>query len=161
MKYFKTTIDENNIAVLSFSRPPANAFDNEAYAEMNQSLTELRRNEDVRVIILYSPDKWFSAGNDVKAAGQSPDWEMEQSNIGGILAIEKLIRESPVPVIAAIRGYAIGAGLSFVTQCDFIIASETAKITMPELRVGILGGWVGNLQRIVPEPWVRYMIYTS
>ena len=161
MKFFTTTIDENGIAVLSYSRPPVNAFDNEAYAEFDQSLLELRRNNDVRVIIIYTPDKWFSVGNDVKAAGQNPTFEMEQSNLAGINAVDKRIKESPVPIIAAIRGYCIGAGLDFALNCDFIIASETAKITMPELKVGILGGWPGGLSRLVPESVLRYMIYTS
>ena len=161
MKFVTTTVDEDGIAVVSYSRPPVNAFNNEAYAEMEKAFRDLRFNEDVRVIILYSPDKWFSVGNDVKEAGANPTYEMEQSNLLGIQSVEKRIRESPVPVIAAIRGYAIGAGLGFVMNSDFIVASETAKITMPEMKVGILGGWVGGLHNIVPESMVRYMIYTS
>ena len=96
MKFFTTTIDENGIAVLSYSRPPVNAFSNEAYAEFDQALLELRRNSDVRVIILYTPDKWFSVGNDVKAAGQNPTWSRATSQV--LLQLIRGSKRAPFPL---------------------------------------------------------------
>lgn len=159
MKYFTLEV-KNHVGILSFSRPPVNAFNEESYAEMAQMFYQIQQRNDIGCVIFYTPEKWFSVGNDVKEVAKDPSYETEQRNRRYILEAKAALMDCKVPVIAAIRGYCLGAGFAYAMACDFVIASETTKVGMPEIRVGIIGGWI-VMNEIVPERTMRYLFYTG
>src|SRR5262249_52847318 len=112
-----------------------------------------------RVIVLAGQGKHFCAGNDLA--------EFKSMNPDNATARMKIVREafwaiydSPVPVIAAVHGAAVGAGLGIAASCDLIIAADNATFGLPEISVGVMGG-AKHLSRLVPEGMVRLMYYTG
>jgi enoyl-CoA hydratase len=65
-----------------------------------------------------------------------------------------------VPVIAAVNGYALGGGLALMASCDMVVASDNARFSLPEVKVGVMGG-TRHLRRIVPDKVVRMMAFTG
>jgi enoyl-CoA hydratase len=70
------------------------------------------------------------------------------------------IQDCPLPVIGAVRGAALGAGLAIAASCDFIVATADARIGVPEVSVGVMGG-ARHLARLLPQPVVRLMYLTG
>jgi enoyl-CoA hydratase len=70
------------------------------------------------------------------------------------------VRRHRVPVIAAVNGYALGGGLALMASCDMVVASDTARFSLPEVKVGVMGG-TRHLRRIVPDKVVRMMALTG
>lgn len=70
------------------------------------------------------------------------------------------VRRHRAPVICAVNGYALGGGLALMASCDIVVASETAKFSLPEVKVGIMGG-TRHLRRLVPDKVVRWMALTG
>jgi enoyl-CoA hydratase len=132
------------IAVVTMDNPPVNAFSSEwAFQE---TFDELGDRDDVRVAILTGAgDRIFCAGADVRRAAanleagppragtQSTGSRSARENFNAVL-------ECAVPVIGAINGPALGAGLALAASCDYLIASERAVFGLPEIDVGLLGG---------------------
>lgn len=132
------------IAVVTMDNPPVNAMSSDwPIAETFDALGE---RDDVRVVILTGAgDRIFCAGADVKraaeglAAGPPPPGA---GTTGSRRARESFysVMECAVPVIGAINGPALGAGLALAASCDYLIASERAVFGLPEIDVGLLGG---------------------
>ena len=132
------------IAVVTMDNPPVNAFSQDwAFQE---TFDELGERDDVRVAILTGAgNRIFCAGADVKRAAEGieagPPAPGTQTT-GSRRARESFnaVMECAVPVIGAINGPALGAGLALAASCDYLIASERAVFGLPEIDVGLLGG---------------------
>jgi len=132
------------IAVVTMDNPPVNAFS--AEWAFQETFDELGDRDDVRVAILTGAgDRIFCAGADVKRAAEGieagPPAPGAQST-GSRRARENFnaVLECAVPVIGAINGPALGAGLALAASCDYLIASDRAVFGLPEIDVGLLGG---------------------
>jgi len=113
----------------------------------------------VRCIILTAAGKLFSAGADVKELSErTTEGQISRSVISR--ACFDAIRRCEVPVISAVNGPALGAGLVIASSCDISIASETAVFSLPEVNVGVMGG-TRHAARVVPDKLVRYMALTG
>jgi enoyl-CoA hydratase len=129
------------IATVRIDRPPVNALTMALYREIYAVFTEISdRMEDVRVAILTGTGKYFCAGRDLKIADREPQ---EQRN-AAVRAAFGALYHCAVPVIGAINGPALGAGLTMVLDCDIIIASERATFGLPEINAGLCGGMAGT-----------------
>lgn len=133
--------EDNGIALVTLNRPDAaNALSTELLHCLVEGLYELRRDSNLRTVILTGAGKKaFCAGADLKErAGMNDDKVRETVKLIGdtITAVENL----PVPVIAAINGSAFGGGLELALACDIRIASETAKVGLTETSLGIIPG---------------------
>lgn len=159
MKFFTVEV-KNRVAIVSFSRPPVNAYSDESYQEMIEVFSGLNQRKDICAAVYYTPEKWFSPGNDVKDANEAPTWETQCKSADLIVRVLEKIRGVEVPVIAAVRGYCLGGALAFVGACDLVIASETTKFGMPEIKSGICMGW-SWLQRFTSPQMARYMYYSG
>lgn len=146
------------IVKLILNRPDAsNAFSDEMITELCRVLREADRDPDVRVIIVTGEGKHFCAGGDVKAmqqrsgmfAGESD--ELRKRYMYGIQQIPLTMESIETPVIAAINGAAIGAGLDFSCMCDIRLAGERAKFGETFTKLGLIPGDGGGffLQRII------------
>jgi enoyl-CoA hydratase len=139
---------EDGIAVLTLDRPEAmNALDVATLTEVRDRLTELRSDNDVRVIVLTGAgDRAFAAGADIKYMNElSVDAAKEWGDLGH--HVGQLLETAPKVSIAAINGFALGGGCELALACDIRYAAATAKLGQPEVNLGIIPGW-GGTQRL-------------
>lgn len=152
--------DNPHVLVVTLNRPPANAISLQAYKDLCDLFGHLENDRSIRcVVITGSGDKFFSAGSDVKELGElSPNTARERSRFAR-RAFES-IRNAPVPVIAAVNGFALGSGLVISMVCDVVLACPQAKFGLPEINAGVMGG-TKHLARVVPEKTMRLMALTG
>jgi 2-(1,2-epoxy-1,2-dihydrophenyl)acetyl-CoA isomerase len=135
----------NGVGRLTFNRPDQrNAMSSQMLAEFHEKLVELDADPEVRCIVIDGAGGNFVAGGDVKAwaqlKGKSANQRSEdfKARLGTALPTAKLFDSIGKPLIAAIRGYSIGAGLSFVVGADFVIADTTATMIFAHIRMGLV-----------------------
>jgi enoyl-CoA hydratase len=133
----------DGIAVVTINRPEARNAVNGAVARgIAAAVDDLEARADVRVLVLTGAGGTFSAGMDLKGflTGDAPI--AAGRGFGGI--VEKAPSK---PVIAAVEGYALAGGFELVLACDLVVASETARFGLPEVRRGLVAG-AGGLLRL-------------
>jgi len=152
------------VATVTVNRPQAlNALNPATVGELLRCCDEIRQDRGVRCLIVTGAgEKAFVAGADIAAmAAMSPTEGREFSRRGHqlMLALEEL----PIPVIAAVNGFALGGGLELTLACDLAIASQSAKFGQPEINLGIIPGFGGTqrLARRVGITAARMMIYSG
>ncbi len=152
--------ENSHVLLVTINHPPANAITLQTYKDLCDLFGGLEQDKTVRcVIITGAGDKFFSAGSDVKELGDlNPNSARERSRYAR-RAFEN-IRNAPVPVIAAVNGFALGSGLVIAMVCDVVIACEQAKFGLPEINAGVMGG-TKHLARVVPEKTMRLMALTG
>ncbi|HDM67111.1 MAG TPA: crotonase [Thermoplasmatales archaeon] len=141
---------ENHIAWITIDRPPVNALNKETLLELREVVEKLEREEDVRVAVITGAGKAFIAGADIKEMQDMTTLEAKEfAELGH--SVFKAIRNSRIPYIAMVNGYALGGGCELVMNCDLVIASSKAILGQPEINLGICPGFGGtqNLPRIV------------
>ena len=157
------TID-SDIATITFNRPKAlNALNNDLLSEFNDALDEIMRNESIRVLILTgSGDKSFIAGADITELATFNTLQAKVFAQTGHNIINRL-PELPIPVIAAVNGYALGGGSEMALACDFIYASTKAMFGLPEITLGLIPGFGGTqrLPRLIGRNRAKEMIFTG
>lgn len=151
---------EGRVAVLTVNRPDKmNALNSEVRHALPTALAALRRDEDVRVLVLTGAgEKAFIAGADIaefKDAGAVEQYRAMQDG-----DIYSLMEAYPKPIIAMINGYCLGGGCELSMACDIRIASDRAKLGQPEINLGIIpgGGGTQRLPRLVGEGRAMLMI---
>lgn len=158
MEYLKLKV-ENHIGIVTYSKPPVNAITADVYNEFRSMFDSINVMDDIRVVILRAEGKFFAPGNDVsQLASFTPNIVQDYVNLvkSGIGAVYTC----RVPVIAAVNGAALGAGLAIASCCDFIVASDNAYFGIPEIRVGIVGA-AEFADLLVPRKVVNYMALTG
>lgn len=142
----------DNIAVVTINRPDKlNALNAATVAEVRAAFESLRAREEVRAVILTGVgEKAFIAGADIVELSQMTPLTGTQVSRAGQETL-RIVETMPVPVIAAINGFALGGGLEFALACHIRIASENAKLGLPEVKLGIIPGYGGTfrLPRVV------------
>jgi enoyl-CoA hydratase len=129
------------IAVVRLDRPPVNALSMAFYREIERAFTEVSdRMEDVRVAVLTGTGRYFCAGRDMKIADSEP----QEKRNAAVRAAFGALYHCAVPVIAAVNGPALGAGLTLVMDCDIILTAENATFGLPEINAGLCGGMAGT-----------------
>lgn len=151
---------EGHVAHVVMDRPPVNAVDRVMYAELEQLFSEPQvLGRDARAIVLSGAGRHFCAGNDLD--------DFTSLDYDNTPAITKLVRQAffaisdcDLPVVAAVHGAALGSGLAIAASADVIVATEDARLGLPELSVGVMGG-ARHLARLVPQPVVRWMFLSA
>ena len=152
---------EDHIALVTMDRPPVNAVNAQFHEEMMRVFDALSDRDDVRVAVLTGAGKVFCAGADIKArvAHEPSPGDFWQHSRRAREAFHSIV-ECRVPVIAAINGPALGAGLGIVASCDLLIASENAVLGLPEINVGLLGGG-RHAMRLLSHSTARRLMFTG
>jgi enoyl-CoA hydratase/carnithine racemase len=126
---------EGNILVLSFNRgAKMNALTRSMYSGLATGLNEAAGDFGIRAVILTSEDQHFTAGNDISDFMKNPPTS-ESSEVSQFL--ESLLN-FPKPLITAVKGNAVGVGTTMLLHCDVVVASPTAKFSMPFASLGLV-----------------------
>src|SRR5689334_1957715 len=133
---------EGAIGILTVNRPQAlNALNAEVVRELKMFVSDAAEMKDMRALIVTGQgEKAFVAGADIKEMQErnpATAYEMAAEGQRVFQALEDL----PVPSIAAVNGFALGGGLELAMSCDFMIASKTAKLGLPEVSLGLIPGY--------------------
>ncbi|MGM0451899.1 MAG: enoyl-CoA hydratase/isomerase family protein [Thermodesulfobacteriota bacterium] len=165
MSYETITFNADTpVATLAFNRPKAlNALNTQLLHEVLAALDEVEANEDIRVLILTGTgEKAFVAGADIGEINELNPVAARFFSKNGHRVMDRL-QKLPIPVIAAVNGFALGGGLEMALACDFIYASENAKLGLPEINLGIIPGFGGTqrLARLVGKSLAKEMIFTG
>ena len=152
---------KERIAWITLNRPQQlNAFGRRMIEQLGEALTEIGRDDQIRVLIITGAgEKAFAAGADIQEmAVMSPEEAEAFSRLGQ--RVYRHLEELNKPSIAAINGLALGAGCELAISCSLRIASESAKLGQPEVNLGIIPGWGGNsrLPRLVGRGRGLYLI---
>lgn len=143
---------ENGIGILTISRPQAlNALNSAFFREMNAMLDEIGKRHDILVLIITGDGpKSFVAGADISEMVHLNAEEGYRFSAAGHDTFNRIER-LPIPVIAAVNGFALGGGCELAMACDIRLASTNAKFGQPEVNLGLIPGYAGTqrLPRIV------------
>jgi len=135
----------DRIGFITFNRPKVlNALNHTTLEELRDALLSARDDEDVRVLILTGAgEKSFVAGADIgELAVQTPVGGKETAAFGQ--SVLRLLETIGKPVIAAINGFALGGGCEVALACSMRLASKSAKLGQPEVKLGIMPGYGGS-----------------
>lgn len=149
-----------HVLVVTINRPPANPLTLAMFAELRDIFQQLHQRSDIRAVVLTgSGERVFCAGADIKEINKRT---VESSFDRSVIyrGCFDAIYRSPVPVIGAINGSALGAGMVLAACCDFVIAANGARFAVPEINVGSLGG-TRHAASMIPERMMRYMALTG
>ncbi|HEY2486359.1 MAG TPA: enoyl-CoA hydratase-related protein [Candidatus Binataceae bacterium] len=157
-------LSDSRIAVVTLNRPDAlNAMNTLMIQELLNLFREQAHNEALRCgVITGSGSRAFSTGGDLKERnGMSNDQWRRQHQL--IEEMFKAMWDFPIPIIAAVEGFAFAGGCEIALGADFIVASATAQFALKEVTRGILpgGGGLQKLARSIGMRRAREMIYTG
>lgn len=166
MKYQNLLVEiENKIAVVTLNRPESlNALNKGLLEDISRFLDENEKNPEIRVIILTgSGEKSFVAGADIKEFSDFSGREGERLAAEGQQNVFNKVENFPKPIIAAINGFALGGGLELAMAAHMRIASENAKMGLPEVTLGLIPGYGGTqrLPKLIGKGRAAQLIFTA
>jgi enoyl-CoA hydratase len=150
------------MAMLLLSRPPTNAMTRQVYRELIAAADELGRRDDVAAVILFGGHEIFSAGDDMpelrtlSPAEAGAAARVRREAIDAVAAI-------PKPTVAAITGYALGAGLTLALAADWRVSGDNVKFGATEILAGLVpgGGGMARLTRVVGPSRAKELVYSG
>ncbi|MDO6604121.1 enoyl-CoA hydratase/isomerase family protein [Arenibacter palladensis] len=152
---------ENKVAILKFNRPEQlNAMNRQMMDEIIDGIVTINNNEYVKVAVITGSGRAFMAGADIKEYGSQTEEQFRSFQERGI-ALYEAIENAPKPWIAAVNGFALGGGFEIALSCDLILASDSAKMGLPEVFLSLIPGG-GGTQRLIQKIGVnrvREMLY--
>ena len=139
---------DHHVATITLNRPQVlNALNAKVFDELEHIFTDMGRNAAVRVILITGAgEKAFAAGADINELARTTAETGQHMALRG-QAVFSLIADCDKPVIALINGFALGGGCELALACTLRLASQTAKLGQPEIKLGILPGY-GGTQRL-------------
>ena len=175
MAYSCFNIDiAEGVAHLRFSRPDKfNSFTPEFWRELPEAVTDISENAKARVIVLSAEGKHFTAGMEIsvfmQGALDAPPENREiaaeafRHHVAILQNAFSALENARQPVLAAVQGGAVGAGVDLVTACDCRYASADAFFCIQETAIGMTAdvGTFPRLAKVIPEGWARQMAYTA
>jgi enoyl-CoA hydratase len=128
----------DDITTITINRPErSNALNWQAVRELKQAVEATRESQTTRVVVITGTgERSFVGGADIHDLSRLDVCQAEQF-IRAVHEAFRAIREHPAPVIAAVNGYALGAGLELMMSCDIAIAAAHAQLGMPEVKIGL------------------------
>ena len=164
-KKFVNWTQEKEIAIVVVDNPPMNVLSLKVAEELLECFQEINAKKDCRALIITGEgEEAFLAGADIKELAG-----LIESSTSTLPYTQKLhdtlnyLEALPISTLAAINGYALGGGLELAMACDFRIASESALLGMPEIKLGLFPGAGGTqrLSRLVGVSLAKEMIFTG
>lgn len=160
-----TLTKNEGIAVLTINRPnQLNALNKQTLGEISAAFESMRDDAETKVVILTgSGEKAFVAGADIKEFAHFNGAEGEELAKKGHMTVFNLIEEFPKPVIAAVNGFALGGGLELAMSAHVRIASDNARMGLPETSLGVIPGYGGTqrLPQLIGKGRALEMIFSA
>ncbi len=155
----------NSICVITINRPnKLNALNKETIEELHEAFKEAEEDKDIKVIIITgSGEKAFVAGADISEFANFSVNEGKRLAAKGQEILFDFVENLSTPVIAAVNGFALGGGLELAMACHFRVASDNAKMGLPEVSLGVIPGYGGTqrLPNLVGKGRAMEMIMTA
>lgn len=130
-----------HVARITLNRPTAlNALDQVASRELAAIWDQVEHDPEVWVAVLTGAGRAFCAGADTRAFGDTTGDAAAQVSFGGLTGIDGSFVAVSKPIVAAVHGWAVGGGFELAMACDIILAASSARFSIPEPRIGVLGG---------------------
>lgn len=153
-----------HVVELALDRPAAmNAINNELATQLAAATADLAADPSVRAVVVTSTsEKAFCVGADLKERNSYTDAQMMEHRLISRQAYRGVL-DLPVPVVAAVDGYALGGGMEIALSCDLVVAGEEATVGLPEVSVGVIPGGGGTQLVTRRVGWSRAasMIFTA
>ncbi|MHB1701881.1 MAG: enoyl-CoA hydratase-related protein [Acidobacteriaceae bacterium] len=155
---------EGAIATVTLNRPKVlNALDAATFSDLRSIFTALAADDSIRAILITGAgDRAFAAGADIRELSMVDGLAGKQLSLRG-QAIFSLIENCGKPVIACINGFALGGGCELALACTLRLASNTAKLGQPEVKLGLLPGYGGSqrLPRLIGQGAALHLLLTG
>jgi enoyl-CoA hydratase len=139
-----TERNDGGVALLRLNRPPMNPLSIALLGDLRDAAQALAADRDVKAVVVAGSEKAFAAGADI---GELTDQAGARASADAFRAAFDAVAAIPRPVIAAVRGYALGGGCELALACDLRVGAENARIGQPEILLGVLPG-AGGSQRL-------------
>ncbi len=159
-------IEEKKYAIITLSRDgrgaKLNALNKDLISDLDTAIDIIKGNENVRALVITGEGKAFAAGADISQFQNIGVLEAEKV-VMGLQQVNNKIEDLPIPVIAAVNGYALGGGCELALACDLRLAAESARLGQPEIDLGIIPGAGGTqrLPRLVGPSKAKDLIFTG
>ena len=157
--------NNDGVTVLTVNRPnQLNALNKQTLGEISAAFENMRNDDETKVVILTgSGDKAFVAGADIKEFAHFNGVEGTELAKEGHMKVFNLIEEFPKPVIAAVNGFALGGGLELAMSAHVRIASDNARMGLPETSLGVIPGYGGTqrLPQLIGKGRALEMIFSA
>jgi enoyl-CoA hydratase len=155
-------IERPGVGTLVVSRPPTNAMTRQVYREIGQAAAEVARRDDIATVIIFGGHEIFSAGDDMPqlralTAPEAETWaQVRRGAVDAVAAI-------PKPTVAAITGYALGAGLGLALAADWRVSGDNVRLGATEILAGLVpdGGGMARLTHTVGVSRAKELVYSG
>lgn len=157
------SVTENGICTVTINNPESlNALNSRIIHELGNVFDNIAQDYDIKVVIITGAGRAFVAGADISEMSVMDPVQAKEFGLKGSSLFRK-IEKLPIPVIAAVNGFALGGGCELAISCDIRVASEKAKFGQPEVSLGITPGFSGTvrLQKIVGIAVAKELIFTG
>jgi enoyl-CoA hydratase len=134
--------NQPGVATVLFHREPTNALTRQAYRELTDAARQVADRADVAAVILFGGHEIFTAGDDLPELLTLDRREAEAADVARRAAIDA-VAAIPKPTVAAVTGYALGAGLSLALAADWRVCGDNAKLGATEILAGLVPGGGG------------------
>ncbi len=158
----RAEVVEDGVLLVTLDRPPANAIDVPTSLALHDAFARLEADPLLRVgIVTGAGDRFFCAGWDLKAAAAGESVDADHGP-GGFAGLTELFGRRK-PVIAAVRGLALGGGLELALAADLRVLSDDAEVGLPEVTLGVVpdSGGLLRLPRLLPATLARELLLTG
>jgi enoyl-CoA hydratase/carnithine racemase len=153
----------NGVASITLDRPnKLNAISARAGGTRDQiiwALSNAESDPDVGSVLLSGAGRGFSSGGDLSGNARRQTAFEHQAFLENAEAFHRRLRDARLPVVVAVHGVCFGAALSMVVACDFVIAAESARFSLPEGRIGLVGATA--LVPVVGRQWSKFLMLTG
>jgi enoyl-CoA hydratase len=151
---------DDGVALLRLNRPPMNPLSIALLGELHDAASALAADAAVKAVVVGGSEKAFAAGADIS---ELSDQAGARASVDAFRAAFDAVVSIPRPVIAAVRGYALGGGCELALACDLRVASESARIGQPEVLLGALPGAGGSqrLARLIGPARAKELCWTG
>lgn len=142
--------DAGPVRTLTLNRPDKrNALNDELIAELKAALREADSDDNLRAIVIRGAGKDFCSGADLSALQKiaNASYEENLEDARSLAELFTLIRNTKIPVIAAVQGRALAGGCGLATACDLVVATSTARFGYPEVKIGFVPAMVAAILR--------------
>jgi 3-hydroxyacyl-CoA dehydrogenase len=133
---------DNDIGIVTINNPPVNALSPGVPEGISDAIDQIAKDDGVKAVVIIGAGRTFIGGADIKEFGKMTSGMTERGD--GLLSLLLKIEDCPKPVVMAIQGVAYGGGLEVAMAGHYRVATRSAQVGQPEVKLGIIPGAAGS-----------------